>query len=95
MPWALVVRFGVWLLGSFIGRILVGAGLALVGNFTFGKFVDYFIAKAITTLNAIPMVGLLGVAGIDKAISILITGIMIKVMLASSTQGLKLAKAKK
>ncbi len=93
--WKWVIQFVVWVLGNFIGRILTGAGLALVGNYTFGKFIDYFVSKAISSLNAIPMVGLLGVAGIDKAISILITGIMIKVFLATATQGLKLSKAKK
>ncbi len=83
-----------WFLENFIGRILLGAGLAIAGNFTFGKFIHYFIDKAINSINAIPMVGLLGVAGIDQALSIMITGVMIKLYLATAMQGIKLARKK-
>ncbi|ELA08289.1 hypothetical protein MOMA_06996 [Moraxella macacae 0408225] len=90
----LLTTIGTWLISNFIGRALAGAGLAIAGSYTFGLFIDYFINKALSMLNNIPMAGLIGVAGIDKAISILLTAVMIKVYLATVSQGINIVKAK-
>lgn len=90
----LLTAIGTWLMSNFIGRALAGAGLAIAGSYTFGLFIDYFINKALAMLNNISMVGLIGVAGIDKAISILLTAVMIKVYLATVSQGINIVKAK-
>lgn len=90
----LLTAIGTWLMSNLIGRALAGAGLAIAGSYTFGLFIDYFINKALAMLNNIPMVGLIGVAGIDKAISILLTAVMIKVYLATVSQGINIVKAK-
>lgn len=84
-----------WFSSTFLTRILAGAGLAIAGNYTFGLFVNYFLNKALGLLSDIPMIGLIGVAGIDDAISILITGAMIQIYLNSVTQGLNLVKGAK
>lgn len=90
----LIARILRWFAANFLGRALAGAGLAIAGSYTFGLFIDYFINKALGMLSGIPMVGLLGVAGIDKAISILITAAMIRVYLATVSQGVNIVKAK-
>lgn len=83
-----------WFGTNFLARVLAGAGLAIAGSYTFGLFIDYFLDRALGLLSGIPMVGLLGVAGIDKAISILITATMIKVYLLTVAQGVNIVKAK-
>lgn len=84
-----------WFSTNLLTRLLAGAGLAIAGNYTFGIFVNYFLNKGISMLSAIPMIGLLGVAGIDDAISILITGAMIQIYLNSVTQGVNIVKGAK
>lgn len=88
----ILVSIFAWCMTNFIGRILAGAGLAIAGSYTIGIFVDYFINKALMQLNTIPMVGLIGVAGIDKSISILLTAVMIKLYLSTVTQSIKVVK---
>lgn len=83
-----------WFATNFLGRVLAGAGLAIAGSYTFGMFINYFINKALGMLSSIPMVGLIGVAGIDKAISILLTAAMIRIYLATVSQGINIVKAK-
>lgn len=90
----LVGVFG-WLASNFLGRLLAGAGLALAGAYTFGKFIDYFINKALGSLSSIPMVGLIGVAGIDTAISILLSAVMIKLYLYQLSATIGIVKAGK
>lgn len=84
-----------WLAGNLLGRILAGAGLALAGSYTFGKFIQYFINKALTSLSSIPMSGLIGVAGIDTAISILLSAVMIRLYLHQVTATIGIVKAGK
>lgn len=81
-----------WFSSTFLTRVLAGAGLALAGNYTFGIFINYFLNKGFGLLSDIPMIGLVGIAGIDDAISILITGAMIQIYLNSVTQGVNIVK---
>lgn len=80
---------------NFLGRVLAGAGLTIAGTYTIGIFIDYFVSKALSVLNDIPMVGLIGIAGIDKAISILITAVMIKLYLSTLSQSIKIVRAER
>lgn len=84
-----------WFSSNLLTRMLAGAGLAIAGNYTFGIFVNYFLNKGIGLLSSIPMIGLVGIAGIDDAISILITGAMIQIYLNSVTQGVNIVKGAK
>ena len=88
----LLAAIGSWLVSNFIGRALAGAGLAIAGNFAFGIFIDYFIDKAIGYVANVPMIGLIGVAGIDKAMSILITATMIRVYLSTTSTGISIVR---
>lgn len=81
-----------WFSTNLLTRLLAGAGLAIAGNYTFGLFVNYFLNKGIGLLADIPMIGLIGIAGIDDAISILITGAMIQIYLNSVSQAVKVVK---
>lgn len=91
----LIARILRWFASNFLGRVLAGAGLAIASNYTFGIFIDYFISKAMGYIANIPMIGLIGVAGIDRAISILLTAAMIKIYLSSTTSGISIVKAVK
>lgn len=81
-----------WAMSGFIARILVGAGFAVLGSMTFSIFVNYFIDKLLSQLSNIPFIGLLGLAGVDKAISIMITAILIRVYLSTVVQSVKIVK---
>lgn len=86
--------FGVitWALSGVFARIITSAGIAILGSVTFGQFINYFLDKAILQLSQIQFVGLIGLAGIDKAISIYLTAVMIKIYLLTVIQSVKLVK---
>ena len=90
----LVGVFG-WLASNLLGRILAGAGLALAGAYTFGQFIEYFINRALGSLSSIPMSGLIGVAGIDTAISIILSAYMIRLYLHQLTATIGIVKGGK
>lgn len=79
-------------MSGFFARFLTSAGFALLGAMTFTQFIEYFISKAIDHLPQIPMIGLLGIAGVDTAISIMITSVMIKLYLSTLVQSMKIVK---
>lgn len=81
-----------WAMSGFIARILVGAGFAVLGSITFGNFINYFVAKMLSQLSAVPYVGLLGLADIDKAISIMVSAVLMRVYLATAVQSIKIVK---
>lgn len=81
-----------WAMSGFIARILVGAGFAVLGSMTFSVFVNYFIDKLLNQLSNIPFIGLLGLLGIDQAISIMITAVLIRVYLSTVVQSIKIVK---
>lgn len=84
-----------WIVENLLAKILTSAGLALLGSVALTPFVQYFINKALQALSYIPMLGLIGVAGIDKAISILVSCAMIRLYLSTVMQGISITKAKK
>lgn len=79
-------------MSNFLAKVLTSAGLAILGTLTFSQFINYFLSKAINSLNEVPMLGLLGVVGFDKAISIIITAYMIRVYLSTVIQSVKIVK---
>lgn len=81
-----------WAMSNFAARVLTSVGFAILGSVTFNRFIEYFINKALTQLTQIPMVGLLGIAGVDTAISIMITSALIRVYLSTAIQSLKIVK---
>lgn len=87
-----LVSLVTWAMSGFIARVLVGAGFAVVGSLSFGVFVNYFINKLLLQLSNIPFIGLLGLAGIDKAISIMISAVLIRVYLSTVVQSVKIVK---
>lgn len=82
-----------WLATNFLGRMLAGAGLALAGSYTFGIFIQYFIDKALASMSSIPMTGLIGVAGIDRAASVLLSAVFICLYLHQVTATIGIVKA--
>lgn len=86
--------FGVitWALSGVIARIITSAGIAILGSITFAQFINYFLDKALLQLSEMSFVGLIGLAGIDKAISIYLTAVMIKIYLATVVQSVKIVK---
>lgn len=88
----LLVAIVSWAMSNFFAKILTSIGFAVLGAMTFTHFIEYFINKAINQLGSIPMIGLLGIAGVDTAISIMITSVMIKVYLSTVVQSLKIVK---
>lgn len=86
--------FGVitWAMSGIIARIITSAGIAILGAVTFGQFIHYFIDKALIQLNTIPFTGIIGLAGIDVAISIQLSAVMMKVYLSTAVQSVKLVK---
>lgn len=85
----LLVSILTWFLSNFLARVLLGAGLVLVTSFTFDKYIHYFLNKAFAMIDNIPTSGLLGLAGIDDAISILISALLVRVYLFGLSQGVK------
>lgn len=83
-----------WAMSNLVARILTSIGFAILGTITFNQFIEYFINKALNQLTQIPMIGLLGIAGVDTAISIMITATIIKVYLSTVVQSLKLVRKK-
>lgn len=79
-------------MGNFIARVLLGAGLVLVTNLVFDKYIHYFLDKAFALIPNIPASGLLGLAGVDDAISILISALLVRVYLFTLSQGVKVVK---
>lgn len=81
-----------WAMSGFIARILVGAGFAILGSITFANFVNYFINKMLAQLSAVPYVSLLGLAQVDKGISIMVASVLIRVYLSTVVQSIKIVK---
>lgn len=83
-----------WAMSNFVARILTSIGFAVLGSVTFTPFIQYFINKLISQFSQIPMTGLLGLAGIDTAISVYISAIFIRFYLSTVVQSLKIARKK-
>lgn len=81
-----------WAMSSFANKVLTSIGFVILGTISFGAFVNYFLNKAIASFSDIPMLGLIGIAGIDKAISIMISAYVMRVYLATVVSSIKFVK---
>lgn len=70
---SLILTAGKNISKNFFGRVMMGAGFGLVTISGLNTFVDYYKAKTLQQFgNLGAFSGLLGLAGIDKAVSIII-----------------------
>lgn len=78
---------------SWLYQILAGAGLGLATTTAFNSFIDYYKDRAIAELGQLGAVsGLLGLSGLDKAISIIIGAYLASVYIKTFATGLKVVK---
>lgn len=78
---------------SWLAQVLMGAGLGLVSITALTSFVDYYKAQALANLGQLGTVtGLLGLAGVDKAISIIVGAYLASMYIKTFAAGLKVAK---
>lgn len=79
---------------GFLGKMLKGAGVSLTTSIAISTILSFLIAKFIASFGAMgSVVGLIGVSGLDQAISIVIGGMVARAMLSSAN--LSLTKATK
>lgn len=70
--------------GSFIKQALLGAGLGLVTSTVILTMVNKYISTAITNMSAVGSIaGLMGLAGLDVAMSILIGAIVCRATIST------------
>lgn len=78
---------------SWIAQILTGAGLGIITIVGFTQFIDYYKDRAIAQFGQLgPVSGLLGLSGVDKAISIVIGAYCAAVYIKTFAKGLKVAQ---
>lgn len=78
---------------SWLYQILTGAGLGLATTTAFNSFLTYYKNKAIIELGQLgAMSGLLGLAGLDKAISIIIGAYLAGSYIKTFATGLRVIK---
>lgn len=78
---------------SWLSQILTGAGLGLVTTAALTGFVDYYKSQAIANLGQLGLVsGILGLSGLDTAISIVIGSYLAGVYIKTFAAGLKVVK---
>lgn len=78
---------------SWLSQILTGAGLGLVSTAVLTTFIDYYKTQAIANLGQLGLVsGILGLSGLDKALSIVIGAYLAGVYIKTFAAGLKVVK---
>lgn len=78
---------------SWLSQILTGAGLGLVSTAVLTTFIDYYKSQAIANLGQLGLVsGILGLSGLDKALSIVIGSYLAGVYIKTFAAGLKVVK---
>jgi|TARA_R110000751_G_scaffold84711_1_gene169302 hypothetical protein len=78
---------------SWLSQILTGAGLGLVSTAVLTTFIDYYKSQAIANLGQLGLVsGILGLSGLDKALSIVIGAYLAGVYIKTFAAGLKVVK---
>lgn len=78
---------------SWLSQILAGAGLGLVSTAVLTTFIDYYKSQAIANLGQLGLVsGILGLSGLDKALSIVIGAYLAGVYIKTFAAGLKVIK---
>lgn len=82
------------LFGGFAKRVLVGAGLGLASGAIALAVANYYISKIVAQAGALgQMAAILHLAGMDKAISIIIGAVIVRATIQSTK--LSLTKAAK
>ncbi len=78
---------------SWLAQILAGAGLGIASTAAFTAFVTYYKTQAIANLGQLGLVsGILGLSGLDTAISIVIGSYLASVYIKTFASGLKVIK---
>lgn len=78
---------------SWLGQVLTGAGLGLVTIGGVNTFVDYYKQQALSNFGQLGAIsGLMGLSGVDKAISIIIGAYIASVYIKTFAVGLKVVK---
>lgn len=78
---------------SWLGQVLTGAGLGLITIAALQKFSSYYKDQALSAFGELGAVtGLLGLAGVDKAISIVIGAYLAGVYIKTYASSLKVIK---
>lgn len=78
---------------SWLGQVLTGAGLGLVTIGGVNAFVDYYKQQALASFGQLGAIsGLMGLSGVDKAISVLIGAYIASVYIKTFAVGLKVVK---
>lgn len=78
---------------SWLGQVLAGAGLGLASIAVFDTFITYYQDKAMNSFGQLGVVtGILGLAGLDKAISVIIGAYLASVYIKTFAAGLKVVK---
>tara|TARA_R110000751_G_scaffold226193_1_gene328177 strand:+ start:906 stop:1193 length:288 start_codon:yes stop_codon:yes gene_type:complete len=78
---------------SWLSQILTGAGLGLISTAVLTTFIDYYKSQAIANLGQLGLVsGILGLSGLDKALSIVIGSYLAGVYIKTFAAGLKVVK---
>lgn len=78
---------------SWLAQVLAGAGLGLATMGALTVFVDYYKSQAIASLGQLGLVsGILGLSGMDKAISIVLGAYLAGVYIKTFASGLKMVK---
>lgn len=78
---------------SWLSQVLTGAGLGLISTAALTGFVDYYKTNAIDNLGQLGLVsGILGLSGLDTAISIIVGSYLAGVYIKTFASGLKVIK---
>lgn len=78
---------------SWLSQVLAGAGLGLASMTVLTVFVDYYKSQAIANIGQLGLVsGILGLSGMDKAISIVIGAYLASMYIKTFAAGLKVVK---
>lgn len=78
---------------SWLGQVLLGAGIGLTTVSGFNLYISYYKERAISEFGQLgAFTGILGLAGIDKAISIVIGAYLASVYIKTFATGLKVVK---
>lgn len=79
--------------GAWLSQVLTGAGLGLASFAALNGFIDYYQAKLLTSMSGMGQVtGLLGIAGVDDAISMIIGAHLASAYIATFAAGVKVVK---
>lgn len=78
---------------SWLGQVLTGAGLGLITVGGVNAFVDYYKQQALANFGQLGSIsGLMGLSGVDKAVSVLIGAYIASVYIKTFAVGLKVVK---